>query len=149
MRKVLLVLISVSVVILADMSRSNAGVVSDSLTELEWQDDYSDNGNTIKVANWQTAITYCESIVLDSGNWRLPNINELLSIVDYKRYDPAIDISVFQNTASDYYWSSTTEAYFNPFLPNERWFVNFDAGDSHNFSYGSHTFYVRCVRSRQ
>ncbi len=40
-------------------------------------------------------------------NWRLPDISELLNIVDNSRVDPAIDINFFPNTLNAYTWSST------------------------------------------
>jgi len=61
MKKILLVLIGVSVLALADMSRDATGIVTDSVTTLQWQDDYSDNGDSIKRANWRAAIEYCEN----------------------------------------------------------------------------------------
>jgi hypothetical protein len=42
------------------------------------------------------------------GGWRLPTIQELLTLVDYGRHDPAID-AIFE-CKSDYYWSSTPAA---------------------------------------
>ena len=59
-------------------------------------------------------MTYCENLTLPAGgysDWRLPNRNELQSIVDYSRYNPAIDTTYFPGTVASYYWSSTTYAY--------------------------------------
>jgi hypothetical protein len=144
MKKILLVLIGVSVLALADMSRDATGIVTDSATALQWQDDYSDNGGDIKIANWKDAIGYCNELSLGGHNdWRLPNKNELLSIVDYTKSYPAIS-DEFQNTSSDYYWSSTTRA--SP--PSHAWGVHFGGGHSY---YNGKTHYnlVRCARSGQ
>jgi hypothetical protein len=145
-KKILLILISFSAVALADFSRSSVGVVTDTKTSLQWQDDYSDNGGAVKEANWKDAIKYCNELQLDGGGWRLPNKNELLSIVDYTKYNPAIDDSEngFQNTTSGNYWSSTTSASDTSFA----WFVNFYHGYSYH-NYKSYNNYVRCVRSGQ
>ena len=44
-----------------------AGVVTDNATGLQWQDDYSDNGGSIKSANWADAATYCNGLALDGA----------------------------------------------------------------------------------
>lgn len=45
-------------------------------------------------------------------DWRLPTIGELQSIVDYGRYDPAIDSAYFPNTVDNLYWSSSPVGIF-------------------------------------
>lgn len=40
------------------------------------------------------------------SNWRLPDVDELHSIVNYGRVDPAIDTNFFPNTASKSYWTA-------------------------------------------
>lgn len=144
MRKIFLVLIGVSVTLFADLSKNSAGVVTDSLTTLEWQDNYSDNGDTIKKVNWKDAIKYCNELSLDGEGWRLPNKNELLSIVDYTSFNPSIDTSVFENTTSLYYWSSTTYANDITYA----WYVYFNFGNSYYLTTTNNS-YVRCVRFRQ
>jgi predicted phosphohydrolase len=124
-------------------SRSN-GVVSDNATNLEWQDDYSDNGGTIKESSWSNAISYCETLTLDGKNdWRLPNLNELTSLVDYTKFNPSIDV-IFQNTNSSYYWSSTSRSNVN----GDAWVVYFNNGNQTYYNKDS-SYYVRCVRAGQ
>jgi len=139
-KKILLVMIGLSSMLFADFNRSSTGVITDCATGLEWQDDYSDNGGNIKEANWRDAIAYCNNLQLDGGGWRLPNINELRSIVDYTKYDPAINSS-FQNSTSNRYWDSTTSIA----LTSYAWIVSFydGSGGAYNKSY---TLDVRCVR---
>lgn len=43
------------------------------------------------------------------NDWRIPNVKELQSIVDYGRTGPAID-PIFGDTANGQHWSSTTSA---------------------------------------
>ena len=138
MKKILLCLIIVSGVLQADFSRSSSGVVTDSVTGLEWQDDVES-----QMMDWQNAIDYCEALPLDGANWRLPNIRELSSIVDDTRYSPAIS-SVFVNTISYYYWSSTTSAYYT----DGAWVVYFNSANQSS-SNKSYRHYVRCVRAGQ
>ena len=139
------------------------GVVTDSNTKLEWQDDYSDNGGDIKRATWSNAIDYCEELNLNGKGWRLPNINELESLVDYSRNGPSID-TIFENiyfapdpsrsyhytdpkvkisyTFSDY-WSSTSHV--NPNLG--AWVVYFGYGHLHGDNKLT-VNNVRCVRDK-
>jgi len=141
MRKTLLIMIGVSLFLYAGFSRDSSGVVADSATGLAWQNDYSDNGGTIKSATWQDALVYCEELSLGGKNdWRLPNIRELKSIVDYRKYDPTIN-AVFTNVNSNYYWSATTRMSDSNYV----WVVGFGTG---NGSWNSKTNenYIRCVR---
>lgn len=62
--------------------------------------------------DWGTpdALTACNGISAGGfSDWRLPNVKELMSIVDYGRVSPAID-PIFDNCQSYDYWSGTTYA---------------------------------------
>ena len=147
MKTILLILIGVSSLMASNFTRNVGGVVTDSRTNLEWQDDSSDNSNSLKQAKWQNAIDYCENLNLDGkSDWRLPNLNELTSLVDDRRTSPAID-TIFQNTNPDFYWSywsSTT----SPDDKNDAWIVDFMYGrqDGNNKDDSNP---VRCVREGQ
>lgn len=93
------------------------GTITDQATGLTWMQN--DNGaGTV----WGEALSYCESLTLGGhDDWRLPNIKELQSIVDYERspdvtnspaIDPLFNTSTITNEAgqTDYpfFWSSTT-----------------------------------------
>ena len=145
MRTILLSMIAVSTFLSADFSRDNNGIVQDSKTGLFWQDDYSDNGDSVKSANWTDAIDYCETLSLNSQtDWRLPNKKELLSIVNYDTYTPSIN-SVFQKNTSGNYWSSTTYASYT----NYAWLVNFNLGYTVYSDKSGNGRRVRCVRAGQ
>ena len=61
-----------------------------------------------------------------SGFWRLPNRRELLSLTDMGCNNPALDPTVFPNTPSVAYWSTT------PYLgdTNQAWGVHFLDGST-------------------
>ncbi|MEA1919946.1 MAG: DUF1566 domain-containing protein [Campylobacterota bacterium] len=138
MKRILLVLIISANILLADLSRDANGIVSDSTSALQWQDN-----TTPTLMNWNEAISYCEALDLDGGAWRLPNINELTSLVDDTKIDPAI-YGIFQNTISNDYWSSTTDADNS----EGAWIVHFSYGGQGG-SYKTNDNYVRCVRAGQ
>jgi len=132
-------MIGLSISLLADFSRNNdTQIVTDNETSLQWQDNES------AYKTWQSAIDYCENLTLGSyEDWRLPNINELTSLVDDGKSNPSIDTG-FQHTVSNYYWSSTTNASHS----GNAWIGSFNYG--HQSSNGKDDFYyVRCVRAGQ
>jgi hypothetical protein len=64
---------------------NNNDTVTDLSTGLMWQklEVTDDNGNARKMV-WEEALAYCERLELAGyDDWRLPNSNELQSIVDY------------------------------------------------------------------
>ncbi|HHB75607.1 MAG TPA: DUF1566 domain-containing protein [Desulfobulbus sp.] len=89
------------------------GTITDTITGLQWQ-KFSmdlDSDGFPDVMNWQQALSSAENMVLAGFNdWRLPNINELKSIVDYNRVYPNIDTAMFPDTMFNSYWTSTTFA---------------------------------------
>ncbi len=128
----------------SSLSRNDATeIITDSTTALQWQDD-----EIVKITlrNWTSAIDYCENTLALGGHndWRLPNQKELLSISDRSRYNQAIDMAVFINTATSSYWSSTTVAYSTI----HAWIVNFSSGNPYYY-YKSTGRFVRCVRDGQ
>ena len=140
MRIFYFILIGISSLIGGNFSRAN-GVVHDYVQVLEWQDDYSDNNNDIKNTTWQSAIDYCENLNLNGiSNWRLPNLNELSSLIDDQRYDVALN-PIFEQTSADFYWSSTSRVDHKL----NAWVVNFTAGLQSNYDKAGNSHYVRCV----
>jgi len=139
MRVILLIMIGLSL-LHAELTRDAAtGIVSDSASGLQWQDNEVGSST-----NWQGAIDRCEGLGLGGhSDWRLPNINELKSIVDRSEVDPAIKAS-FVFTTSHYYWSATTYEGFKL----TAWYVLFRDGHV-SYDYKSGNRYVRCVRGGQ
>ncbi len=128
----------------SSFSRSGS-IVTDSTTGLQWQDNYV-AGNWTE--EWVSAIDYCENILTLGGytDWRLPNINELSSIVDFTRQLPAIN-PIFENVKySIGYNSSTTVANF----PDKAWRINFRYGTrKRGDKIVSPKSALRCVRGGQ
>lgn len=81
------------------------GTVSDGLTGLTWQ--RADDG---VARDWGAALRACDGLSLGGhDDWRLPNVKELQSIVDYSRPAPAIAAPPFiQRDPAAWFWSSTT-----------------------------------------
>lgn len=81
------------------------GVVEDRATGLLWQQ--ADDGER---RDWPSALAYCQSLQLAGlRGWRLPNVKELQSIVDYTRHAPALDERFLSmSDPSGWFWSSTT-----------------------------------------
>ncbi len=105
-----------------DFSDNNDGTITDHATGLMWSRD--DNGEGL---DWEDALDWVATLNslnhLGYSDWRLPNIKELHSIVDYSRspgttdsaaIDPLFNATEITNEGgqSDYpfYWSSTTHS---------------------------------------
>ena len=131
----------------AGFSRDDAkNVVTDSIYKLMWQD-----GEEIFKGDYDEAVKYCENLTFAGfDDWRLPTINELLSITDDTRFEPAIN-KAFKNIAYEtndkgeksygWYWSSTRYAGGS----SNVWLVFFMGGDI-NWGGVSNRDFVRCIR---
>ena len=141
LKTVLLSSVIFSQLIAGDLSKVG-NIVTDSTTQLQWQDDAISSSNYLF---WSEAINYCENLTLDGhSDWRLPNKNELLSLVDYSKFNPVIKENIFENISSNDYWSSTTNADYS----GNAWGVDFSNGYTGNFN-KTETLNVRCVRAGQ
>jgi hypothetical protein len=102
-----------------DFVDNGDGTITDNATELMWMQ--SDNGEGLK---WEDALTYAENHeYAEYSDWRLPNIKELQSIVDYTlspatsssaAIDPIFNCTQITNEGGQddypYFWSNTTHA---------------------------------------
>ncbi|MBU1128183.1 MAG: DUF1566 domain-containing protein [Candidatus Omnitrophica bacterium] len=71
------------------------GTITDNATGLMWVANPSTAGVGGKYS-WTNAILVCEGLTYAGhSDWRLPNVKELHSIVDYGRYNPSIDTNFF------------------------------------------------------
>lgn len=123
-----------------DFTTSSDGkVVTDNRTGLMWQKEY------VSDKTWQKALAYCQS--LNGGtepyagytDWRLPNKNELLSLVNYEK--PQNPYSYFPGMPSYYFWSSSTGVAKTA----SAWRVDFNSGYVNYYSKTGNAR-VRCVR---
>jgi len=82
--------------------------VLDRLTDLVWwpRGDFAPNP-----VNWREALQRVAEIDRNERRWRLPNINELESLVDCARARPALPEDAPFTDLRDVYWSSTTSLY--------------------------------------
>ena len=86
-------------------SKAPEGTVIDPDTGLMWT-----KATVATDKNWSDAKKAAASVRLGGfSDWRLPTIKELLTLVDYDRYSPAINTDLFE-CESGYYWSSTPYA---------------------------------------
>jgi len=132
MKKIVLFLAIAGVLRAGEMAK-------DDRTGLIWQDNRFVESERVTYAQ---AEKICKGLRLGGFNdWRIPAIQELLSIIDYKKYDPAI-LDGFSIAEPSYYWSSTQ--YMGD--PDKVWGVNFKDGstDANGKSYDRR---VRCVRT--
>jgi len=132
------------------------GTVTDNLTKLIW----TKNANMFGGLKWQDGSTYptypaCEACATlnseeqgltdgsKAGDWRLPNVRELQSLIDYGKAASALPWpNPFTGDQSGlYYWSSTTSAYDT----NYAWCVYFGLGFV-DHSVKSSNGWVWCVR---
>ena len=131
------------------------GTITDLNTGLMWEQKIRDAVTAKGLHDvtltfpWDSALTtiwdWLEEVNTEGGtglggqnDWRIPNVKELQSIVDYGTFNPAVDVA-FNNgpgmlatcsvaecslTMSSNYWSATTFAVF----PANAWVVNFFSG---------------------
>ena len=97
------------------VTENGAEMIRDLSTDLFWQKE------PVKKATWKEALAYCESLdYAGHSDWRLPNKNELLSLVDYSKIAAEAEaeeeeeteevsevISSFPGMTPDLFWTST------------------------------------------
>ena len=130
----------------ASITRSGDAMVFDSSTKLYWQKDSG------KAETWKEALSYCENLEYAGfSDWRLPNKNELVTLIDHSKLGSDV-VSSFPGMKADVFWSSTSAGEY-------KWVVDMTDGTAYTFNGKSAGgFYimrhselpisVRCVRSK-
>ena len=143
---------------MAAFTDNGDGTVTDSSTGLMWQRVAADDSDVLESGvsltwdaagvklDWENALTYCENLVLAGyHDWRLPDRNELQSIVNYTGpMDPLFD-PAGENLA-DYYWTSTSYV----MSADRAWMVNFckEVDGSMVLPYGYAGFWIKTNKIR-
>jgi cysteine-rich repeat protein len=132
-----------------DLSVPVEPLVADEVTGLIWQgcaagmSGESCTSGTVQLLDWPAAVAYCEELVWAGwDDWRLPDIHEMYTIVDYGGIDPEFDLTAFPGTPDSAVWSiSACEA-----RPGWSWVVADYPGTISEPRDGIELFATRCVR---
>lgn len=128
------------------------GTVKDNSTGLVWMQ----NANCWGGQSWSSALSKIDGLNSGTQNcagyttgthtdWRLPNDEELSSLIDFGRSNPALPSDhPFSGVQSDSYWSATTSAGST----DAAWNVYLYSGYV-NFNYKAYYYYVWPVRGGQ
>ena len=113
-------------------------VVYDTTTSLLWQDA---SINKKAVVTFTEATNYCKYLEIEEyKDFRLPTLTELQTLINYKKYKPAI-LDGFNYVESTTYWTTT------PFADSEDeyWIIDFEKGarNAKSMYYDRH---FRCVQ---
>ena len=134
---------------------NNDGTFTDNLTGLIWLK----NANCFGMMNWENAILVAKSLKdgdcgpnpelfltdrSSAGDWRLPTMDELCTLIDFSKRDPALPIDhLFLNIPSGYHWSATTLESCSLLA----WIVYFESGTTCYENIKNRAGYVLPVRS--
>jgi len=115
--------------------------VHDAKTDLTWVAEPIEGGKRFP---WKMALEAAAAVRLfGHTDWRAPTIEELLSIVDYTRCDPAVNTDAFKGPF-EWTWSSTPAVAPSGYA----WVVDLGNGDSYR-CYQDGGYHVRAVRAGQ
>jgi hypothetical protein len=121
---------------LDDMLHAIDGLRAGAPAKLEWSGTLCD-GEEVTYAKAEAA---CAAL---GEGWRLPTRQELESILDLSRYNPAIDTERFPDTKSGWYWTSTPCAWSSA----RAWCVDFGYGYVGDYLRDDYLAFVRAVRA--
>jgi len=127
---------------------NNDGTVTDNMTGLVWLK----NANPFGLRTWAQGLALCNSLesgvygLTDgshAGDWRMPNIREAESVVDYGQVGPCLPQGhPFIGVRPSSYWTSTSVT----IAPSEAMFIIYGVGPA-IFESKEHPFFVWPVRN--
>jgi hypothetical protein len=137
------------------------GTITDANTGLTWEKQSNGDGSVHDAANlfvtWDQAFSHAATLNSASfaghTDWRVPNVKELVSIVNYENFTPPVSPAFNTNctppctvltcscTLANFYWSSSSFV----FGPQVAWGVFFLDGSVDEISKAD-DFFVRAVR---
>jgi hypothetical protein len=136
---------------------NNNGTVTDNLTGLIWMKHSSNVDGALGFGRltWDQALSAAATLAngahglsdgSKAGDWRLPNVRELISLIDYgERFSYALPAGhPFTGVQGNQIWTSTTCAKYAP--PTPAWAVSFGDGEVAYGNAKTNTYYVWCVR---
>lgn len=135
----------------ADFTDNGDGTVTHHTTGLIWQrcslgqswDGVNCTGEATNFTWKQALAAGAQNTLAGFSDWRLPNKNELTSIVEYRCWNPAVNNQQFPHTPSGWYWSSSPYAHYSGYA----WGVDFSYGNVYGYKVSSYP--VRLVRAGQ
>ena len=142
-KTIVVVTLGLSLILNAEFIRNDLkNIVVDTKTGLQWQDYLHPTRD-----NFSEAVNYCYT--LNHGgytDWRLPNINEYITLTDYNTHGPAVSREFAYIYSSEGYLSSTKSATSSAY----KWFYYTDkghVGKGQTYYSGNYDFF--CVRAGQ
>ena len=116
---------------------------TDHCTGLMWHVTRDINGNHRPPRDWQDVLEEADNIWCGYSGWRVPNIKELLSIVEYGQSPGVVDPVL--GVRPDWHWSSTTWTEDITRTFDRAWMVHLGTAEV-TFDYKSSDHYMILVR---
>ncbi len=134
LKKIFMALVTVSA-----LANAYERTYTDPKTGLMWQDD---RDTVKKKMTWHQGRTYCAALRLGGyKDWRLPSVQELYTLIDLSKEDPAA-VDELRFVGPKDYWTATQVAGDS----DDAWLVYFEDGVVNHYS-KTRERRVRCVRN--
>jgi len=127
--------------------RKREKIIYDELTGLVWQQSGSRGQINIQDANYSWRIKLKKRGFADFNDWRLPTLEEAMSLMEYKKNNNGLYISHIFNNKQDWIWTAdwTKDEFSN--WNKCPWIVDFKIGSCNMCRLRHDKHYVRAVRS--
>ncbi len=128
-------------------SDNGDGTVTDNATGLMWVKAPHALAGNGGIKLWDDAVDFCNGLIFAGhSDWRLPNVRELQSLIDYGKSNPALPSGhPFSGVQSSPYWSSTSNAGYT----SGAWYVGLDFGHINGPTKASTSYHVFPVRNNR